>query len=386
MTTPDPPGISITTDDAHSPAVEEHLAAQRWAAERFSSPTPPTSQSEGPAERRADKAARRLALPAVLLMPLAAALGALAGWALVEPFYGEATLGPRWARWALFPAVCTLAGLGLAVAEGLATGSRRRAGLCAAACLGITLPASVGLDRLTDRLVYEPLLRAYVVPLLAEPGHSTAALFLSQMLVRALAWAAAPFAVGLGHGVALRSRRAVTNGLIGGLLGGLVGGVLFDPVASLGDWLSPRLGLGPAGGEAWLSRAVGFTMIGAATGLMIAIVAELRKEAWLRVLAGPLAGKEFVIYRQPTYLGSSPKCDLHLPKDPGVAPQHVAIHQLPGQRAYEIESLAGGSGVHVNGQALAGRQRLRDGDEIVIGQTVLAYGERRLARRAGSSP
>src|SRR5260221_363585 len=83
---------------------------------------------------------------------------------------------------------------------------------------------------------------------------------------------------------ALRSKKLFMNGLIGGTVGGLIGGLLFDPINRMFS-----------GDSAALSRAIGFMVIGLVTGLMVGIVELIARDAWLKMLAGPLAGKEFVL-------------------------------------------------------------------------------------------
>jgi pSer/pThr/pTyr-binding forkhead associated (FHA) protein len=88
---------------------------------------------------------------------------------------------------------------------------------------------------------------------------------------------------------------------------------------------------------------------------------------------GPLAGKQFILYRSPTVIGSSPKCDITLVSDKSVAPQHAAISQTGGQ--HSIADLGSPGGTRVNGQAVRTRT-LRSGDRIGLGQTTFIYEDR----------
>jgi len=88
------------------------------------------------------------------------------------------------------------------------------------------------------------------------------------------------------------------------------------------------------------------------------------------MLAGPLAGKEFVLYKDPTSIGSSPKREIYLFKDPEVEPTHALIHRAG--EGYEIEDQKSPSGTHVNGRKVS-RQRLQNQDQIRVGQTVLLF-------------
>ena len=59
--------------------------------------------------------------------------------------------------------------------------------------------------------------------------------------------------------------------------------------------------------------------IGVVTALATALVENAAKTGWLRVLTGLIAGKQFILYRNPTYVGSSPDCEIYLFKDKLVA-------------------------------------------------------------------
>jgi pSer/pThr/pTyr-binding forkhead associated (FHA) protein len=86
--------------------------------------------------------------------------------------------------------------------------------------------------------------------------------------------------------------------------------------------------------------------------------------------AGPLAGKQFVIYRDTVVLGSSPKADVYLFKDGAIEPKHALIHNRGGR--FEIEDCNTPDGTYVNGVAVK-RQVLRAGDQIVLGKTILEF-------------
>jgi hypothetical protein len=183
---------------------------------------------------------------------------------------------------------------------------------------------------------------------------------------RSLTWGILGLTVGLGQGVALRSKKLFLNGLLGGMLGGLIGGMFFDPISKL-------FANTDFSGQASISRAFGFSIIGLSAGLMIGLVEQLAKDAWLLMRGGPLAGKEFIIYKTPTTIGSSPKCEIYLFKDADVEPRHTMLVKV-GNR-HEIEDLKSPSGTYVNGQKVQ-RQILKSGDQIIIGQTALEFSER----------
>jgi hypothetical protein len=98
-------------------------------------------------------------------------------------------------------------------------------------------------------------------------------------------------------------------------------------------------------------------------------VEELRKEAWLIVVHGGLAGKQFILYRPVTVLGSSPKADICLLKDPGILPQHCVLQETPGGHVL----LATPEAPVLVDNRPAQHRRLVEGDTITLGQTVLEY-------------
>jgi len=144
-------------------------------------------------------------------------------------------------------------------------------------------------------------------------------------------------------------------------LGGLLGGLLFDPIS---------LVFVGANGKATVSRAIGFATIGILVGLFVGLVEQWTKTAWLLMKAGALAGKQFVLYRNPTVLGSSPKADIYLFKDPAIEPRHALIHNRGGR--FEIEDCSTPDGTYVNGIPIQ-KHVLQAGDQVVLGKTVLEF-------------
>lgn len=178
-------------------------------------------------------------------------------------------------------------------------------------------------------------------------------------LLRALAWAAFGVGIGLVGGIAERSSRKAVNGLIGGLVGGAIGGLLFHYVGQhVADDAEARL--------------VGLAAIGVCTGAAIGLVEGARRQAWLRVLAGGLAGKEFILYHDVTTIGSAPKCHVTLIKDPQAAPFHA---QIAVDGARRVATALDAAPLVVNGAAVRSRA-LRSGDLLQIGATVLLFQER----------
>lgn len=179
-------------------------------------------------------------------------------------------------------------------------------------------------------------------------------------LARMIGWAIFGGGVGLAIGLADRSKQRAINGALGGLGGGAVGGLVFE-------WITGEEIFGESTG-----RLVALLAVGLAIAYAIRLVETARREAWLSVVAGGMAGKEFIVYHEVTRIGASPECEIFLLKDSAVEKQHARVIDRDGRR-----TLIATGPVLVNGtQAL--EQVLKSGDRIQIGDTVISYSERAL--------
>jgi hypothetical protein len=222
------------------------------------------------------------------------------------------------------------------------------------------------LSSVVANVVYAPLNKLAVQQFDPTGESLTAFGFVVQMGGRSLAWCLAGMAMGLGQGIALRSKRLLLYGFIGGLVGGLLGGLLFDPI--------DLLLLGPSKPSAHWSRLVGFTVVGASVGFMIGLVELLARDAWLRMTAGPLAGKEFLVFKDTMKIGASPNSDIYLFNDPLVVGHHATIRALGDD--CDIEAATKDAVLLVNDRPV-GRTRLRHGDQITIGRTMFVFQKRK---------
>jgi len=181
--------------------------------------------------------------------------------------------------------------------------------------------------------------------------------------IRAIAWALTCLGVGITLGVAYRSVQKLLNGLLGGAIGGAIGGGIFNMVyVAVG---SSDTGV--------VSRLVGFLVFGAVVGAAIGLADAVRKNLWLQIATGGMAGKQFIVYQQNAVLGSSASADITLIKDPEIAGMHVRLNQKSGGTTFEV--LEGASDVLLNGEA-ARRGKLSDGVLLQVGGTVLQFGEK----------
>jgi len=190
--------------------------------------------------------------------------------------------------------------------------------------------------------------------------------FLVQMIGRSLAWCLAGVAMGLGQGIALRSKRLLIYGMVGGVIGGLLGGMLFDPI--------DLLLLGPDKPSAHWARLIGMAVIGASVGGMIGVVELLARDVWFRMTQGPLAGKEFLLFKDLMVVGASPRADIYLFNDPQVAREHARLRAVGDE--CEIEACDSAAPVLVNNRTVQ-RARLRHGDNITVGRTMFVFQRRR---------
>lgn len=188
-----------------------------------------------------------------------------------------------------------------------------------------------------------------------------------QIFARAVGWSILGAFLAIAPGILMRSWKKFLLGLAGGALGGLLGGVLFDPICHVFD------------GKEWavsLARFVNIVGLGVGAAAATVFLENIAKQGWLRVAAGIIAGKQFILYRNPTVIGSSPKCEIYLFKDPSVAPKHAAVNNRNG--AFFITAIEGAT-VLVNNIPIR-QQKLKTGDYIRVGSTVFAFEAKALKR------
>ena len=100
------------------------------------------------------------------------------------------------------------------------------------------------------------------------------------------------------------------------------------------------------------------------------VVESALKDRWFYVTAGPLAGKQFILYKPQTSIGSNQQSDIYLFKDPTILPSH-AILSANGARM----SLRAAGPVFIAGVPVSTRV-LTDGDLVQIGRYTFRYKEK----------
>ena len=344
-----PEGIKITLEDleqVHVPMTPQPIV-----------PAPAGSRAYGSINDAAaaipsmERARGSLYLQGWFYLGAAGLAGALLGWAICEPGVVDGA-GNRWGNIILLPALVAAMTLGFGIAESLVERSVQKALL--RGVLSLPLGAVLGfLFNFLANVVFGLGLgfcafvgvQSYRNPLF--------------WIARAIAWAVFGAAGGVVYGIVGQSFKKGKFGVLGGILGAGIGGLLFDPIAM---WTG-----GPSG---WVSRAVGFAIFGLATGAMMGVVERALKDRWFYVTSGPLAGKQFILYKPVTTIGSEQKSDIYLFKDASIAPQH-AVLETNGARI----TLRAAGPVFVGGNPVTNRVLL-DNDLVQIGRYAFRYKEK----------
>lgn len=279
-------------------------------------------------------------------------LGALAGWAICEPGFVDGGRSNHWGNIIMVPVVVALMVLGFGIAESVVERSIKKALIRGA----VALPLGIVLGFIfsfSANVVF-----AIMLAISAELGVESARnpVF---WIARALAWCVFGVAGGLIYGIVGQSFKKGKFGVLGGILGAGIGGILFDPISM---WTG--------GTSASLSRSIGFAIFGIATGAMMGLVESALKDRWLYVTGGPLAGKQFILYKPQTTIGSEQQCDIYLFKDSAILPRHAVLIANGARMTLRAAGPALVSGVPVTNRVLL------DGDLVQIGRYSFRYKEK----------
>ena len=360
--------IEITAEELASPEVEQRVQSLREAA------TPPLVRSVGTPQSDESASWWR---GGVASKALAGLLGGILGWIPAEvlmspdrldgPFADDPAAGT--AIW------LTLYAIGLAAILTGWDGIEGRNGPKMLESWKLGIPVTmVGafIGGFMAQKLYEPFVeRAFDR---ANEEAANVDEFIEMMnaatrIPRGIGFLVAGAVVGIALGVAVKAKQQAINGAIGGAIGGFAGGILFSFVT--------------VGGGA--ARAVALTVTGVAVGAAIGLVEQARKEVWLEIVNGGMAGKQFILYHDETSIGTAPGCHVTLIKDPHIAPHHASI--VRGPAGPEIRATNPGAAVLVNGQPVE-RAPVTDGDQVQVGATMLRLGlrEQAMPTVAGGPP
>jgi hypothetical protein len=307
---------------------------------RIDTPAQPTFQA-------ATSQGGALAMQSWFYLGSAGFIGAFLAWMMCEPSFEDAAGYESWGNVLLFPLMLVLMSVGYGTAESVVERSAQKgiAKGIISLCVGVVFGF---LFNYIANVIYNVLLKLFAVQSYFNP---------LGWISRSVAWGVFGIAGGLVYGIVSSSGKKCLNGLIGGGIGAAIGGLLFDPISFISG-----------GGEA--SRAIGMGIFGAATGISMGLVESSLKDRWLYVSSGPLAGKQFILYKARTVIGSSQSCDIYLFKDPSILPQHATIEHTPNGT-----SISSSTPLTISKQSVQSK-RLARGDSITIGRYTLIYDEK----------
>jgi hypothetical protein len=180
----------------------------------------------------------------------------------------------------------------------------------------------------------------------------------SNHLPRGLAWLMVGIAAGLTVGIASRSLKRLGLCVGGGAVGGFLGGFIFDFMPTNLEW----------GGQ-----LLGITLTGLFIGLAMALLEQAARTQWIEIIAGGMAGKQFILYKTDLTIGSSPQADITLIKDPTIAPIHARVY-AQGGRSY-LESVDPSRPCSIGGRVET-RIALDDLMDVTIGATIIRFREK----------
>lgn len=292
-------------------------------------------------------------------------IGATLGWGISEPWYGaqEQAGNGGFGMFVLSTVLVMLVVSGMiacfGIAESIVERSMQKAGKRFLVAMPLGALASA-IASIAANIFYA-FGNVFLMMINATSPYGPA-----HWIVRGLAWAVFGVAGGLVYGWVGGSGKKAKYGVLGGVIGAGLGGFVFDPIAIGLAALQKTHELN--GGTA--SRAIGFALFGLATGAAIGFVESALKDRWLYVSAGPLAGKQFILYKPQTIIGSSQQCDIYLFKDSSIAPQHAMLESRGNQVL-----LRSSQPVYVSGIPTQSRVLL-SGDVIQIGRYQFRYNER----------
>jgi hypothetical protein len=347
MASPNDKPLKITLDDIASVVVPEPVtppAQPATGVKIYGTITEAAEQFIPVSEERGS-----ILLQGWFYLGVAGLLGAIAGWGIAEPGFVDGK-GGHWGNFLMLPSIVTLMCFGFAMAESAVERSMQKALLRGVLSLPLGFILGFFFDLMANLIYNLGLGICYQAG--AQSFRNPAV-----WIVRGIAWMVFGAAGGLVYGIIGQSAKKGYYGVLGGVIGAGLGGMLFDPIAMLTKGGAP-------------SRAVGFALVGVATGVGMGLVESALKDRWFYVMSGPLAGKQFILYKSLTTIGNRQQSDIYLFKDPNILPEHAVI-QIAGAR---VQLRAKGP-VYWAGQTVTNRV-LQDGDLLQIGRYSFRYKEK----------
>ena len=174
---------------------------------------------------------------------------------------------------------------------------------------------------------------------------------------RVVGWAVVGTIAGGVLGLADRSRAKAIRGAIGGTVGGVVGGLVFTALA--GVFGNDALEL--------IGRLLGFAALGFAVGLMLQLVQQALKTAWLTgITTGAYEGKQYILGKPIVSVGRSDGNDIGLYREKNIALKLGAFKFNNGRWTYQ------GEAVSINGNP-SSSALLSTGDTLQFGATEFLF-------------
>ena len=181
-------------------------------------------------------------------------------------------------------------------------------------------------------------------------------LFVQNAVTRGIGWALMGAAIGVGLGFVRRDVLQAARGAMGGALGGFIGGFIFDGLTSVSD----------AGGGS-LSRLVGQIIMGALIALLMRVVQDAMKGAWLLgISSGAYEGKEYPLNTARVTVGRDDSNAIALFREEKLPPKMGAFVSQNEQWFWQ------GEAIEINGIPRENAP-LTPGDTLQIGATKFRF-------------
>ncbi|WP_319414920.1 FHA domain-containing protein [Marispirochaeta aestuarii] len=237
----------------------------------------------------------------------------------------------------------------LGAGEGISVSLRSKALLGASLGFGIGLVAGVAAILVAQGMLL----------ILTGSGSASIADITERYLpvARILGWTFMGALLGTVEGIRAKSLRRALFGVIGGTLGGLIGGLLFE-------------GLNAVKVSASLLRLLGFCSLGLFIGGGFSLLESLGRFGVLKVMNGRYKGKEFILSKKSSNIGSENRCDISIPGDPDMQKFHARVFRK--NREMYIERKTDASPLFVNDKSCE-IQRLKYEDVLRVGHTVIRF-------------
>ena len=284
-----------------------------------------------------------------ILMTLLGLAAALCAWGSIELllYFGESLGGYLFLTIAEGAILGLFFGCSFGTAEGILLSDKQRSlkGALSGAATGITagILVMVLLQWTLTALVNTGLFSLKTTETLILP------------ISRTIGWMILGAAVGSIEGIRSRSLHRTVAGAVGGLSGGFAGGAILEFTGSYWE-------------NGFAGRGFGVLIMGGAIGLLHSIFESVNAFGILKVLTGPVRGKEYVLCMKKTVLGSSAKSAMDLKNYSGLKEKHALF--LSGRDEVILESLDGE--IIVN-EEKTDIKRLQYEDVIEIGSVKLLY-------------